>query len=78
MTGQLGASVGTSALVPEWGSAKVQQVALKRNGSSYEGSVAPFLTGIANPLAIALTPDRSLLVGDWANGEIYRMSAGSS
>ena len=78
VTGQLGASVGTSALVPEWGSAKVQQVALKRNGSSYEGSVAPFLTGIANPLAIALTPDRSLLVGDWANGEIYRMSAGSS
>jgi hypothetical protein len=41
LTGQLGASVGTSALIPEWGSAKVQQVALKRNGSSYEGSVAP-------------------------------------
>jgi hypothetical protein len=35
------------------------------------------LTGIANPLAIALTPDRSLLVGDWASGEIYRISAGS-
>src|SRR3984957_13881479 len=52
-TGQLGASIGTSALVPEWALAKVQRVALRKEGFSYQGSVTPFLTGIANPLAIA-------------------------
>ncbi|HEY5195037.1 MAG TPA: hypothetical protein VIJ39_14365 [Solirubrobacteraceae bacterium] len=77
-TGQLGASVGTSALVTEWATAKVQRVALKKNGSSYEGSVTPFLTGIANPLAIALAPTGSLLVGDWKSGEIYRIGVSSS
>jgi glucose/arabinose dehydrogenase len=74
-TGQLGASVGTAALVPEWQSAKVLRVALSRNGSTYKGSVTPFLTGIRNPLAIVLAPDRSLLVGDWATGTIYRVVA---
>jgi len=78
VTGQLGASVGTSALVPEWQSAKVQRVALSRAGSSYEGSVAPFLTGIRNPLAIVLAHDRSLLVGDWATGTIYRIAPSAS
>jgi glucose/arabinose dehydrogenase len=75
LTGQLGASIGTSAIVPEWNVAKVQRVALKGSGSNHLASVTPFLTGIANPLAIALTPDRSLLVGDWATGTIYRISS---
>jgi hypothetical protein len=39
----------------------------------YKGSVRPFLTGIQNPLAIVLAPDRSLLVGDWAARTIYRI-----
>jgi len=77
-TGQLGASIGTSALVPEWALAKVQRVALRKEGFSYQGSVTPFLTGIANPLAIALAPNGSLLVGDWKSGEIYRIGVGSS
>jgi len=75
LTGQLGASVGTSAIVPEWNVAKVQRVALTRTASGYRGSVTPFLTGIHNPLAIVLAPDRSLLVGDWATGTIYRVQA---
>jgi glucose/arabinose dehydrogenase len=74
LTGQLGLS-GTSAIVPEWQSAKVQRVLLSRAGSSYEGSVEPFLTGMQNPLALTLAPDRSLLVGDWATGTIYRVAA---
>jgi len=74
-TGQLGASAGSWALLTEWQSAKVQRVALARVGSSYTGAVTPFLTGIRNPLAIALGPDRSLLVGDWATGTIYRIQA---
>jgi glucose/arabinose dehydrogenase len=75
LTGQLGLS-GTSAIVPEWQSGKVQRVLLSRAGSGYEGSVTPFLTGIQNPLALTLAPDSSLLVGDWASGTIYRVGAG--
>jgi glucose/arabinose dehydrogenase len=70
-----GAPAGTWALVTEWQSAKVQRVTLERAASTYAGSVTPFLTGIHNPLAIALAPDRSLLVGDWATGTIYRIQA---
>ncbi len=77
VTGQLGASVGTAAIVPEWELGKVQRVALSRSGSSFEASVAPLLTGIRNPLAVVLAPDRSLLVGDWATGTIYRIAASS-
>jgi glucose/arabinose dehydrogenase len=78
LTGQLGASAGTSAIVAEWNVAKVQRVALRSFGSDYQASVTPFVTGIANPLAIVLAPDRSLLVGDWATGTIYRVTANSS
>jgi glucose/arabinose dehydrogenase len=78
VTGQLGASVGTSAIVPEWDLGKVQRVALARTASGYEGSVTALLTGIEHPLAIALAPGRSLLVGDWATGTIYRIVAASS
>jgi glucose/arabinose dehydrogenase len=70
-TGRPGASVGSWALVSEWQSAKVQRVALSRTGSTYTGSVTPFLSGIRNPLAITPGPDRSVLVGDWATGTIY-------
>ncbi len=77
VTGQLGAGVGTAAIVPEWALGKVQRVALSRSGSSYKGSVAPLLAGIRNPLAVALAPDRSLLVGDWATGTIYRVASSS-
>jgi len=78
MTGQLGAAVGTSALVPEWQLGKVQRVALSRVGSTYKGAVTPFLIGIRNPLAITLAPDHSVLVGDWATGTIYRIGPNSS
>jgi glucose/arabinose dehydrogenase len=78
VTGQLGASIGTSAIVPEWNVGKVQRVALTGSRSNYSASVTPFLAGIANPLAIAVVPDRSLLVGDWATGTIYRISSSVS
>jgi glucose/arabinose dehydrogenase len=72
--GRLGASIGTAAIVAEWNVAKVQQVALTQSGTSYRGAVRPFLTGMEHPLAVAFAPDRSLLVGDWATGEIYRIA----
>jgi glucose/arabinose dehydrogenase len=74
-TGQFGPGVGTSALVAEWQSAKVLRVALTKTGSRYDGAVSPFLTGMRNPLALAIAPDRSLLAGDWATGTIYRIAA---
>ena len=76
-TGQLGARVGTAAIVPEWRLGKVQPVALRRSATGYEGLVRPLLTGIENPLAVTLAPDGSLLVGDWATGTIYRLTARS-
>lgn len=78
MTGQLGASVGTAAIVPEWNVAKVERVAVTRSGSNYRATVKPLLTGIAKPLATAFAADRSLLVGDWATGTIYRISSSAS
>jgi hypothetical protein len=74
-TGQLGTSVGTSALIPEWGSARVQQVTLSGAGPDYKGSVRPFLTGIEKPLATALAGTRAVLVGDWSTGTVYRIAA---
>ena len=76
-TGQLGASVGTAALVAEWASAKVLKVALTRTGSTYKSSVTQLLSGVKNPLALALAPDGSLFVGDWSDGTIYRIQAAS-
>ena len=74
VTGQLGASVGTAAIVPEWQLAKVQRVGLGGSGPAHGTSVAPFLTGVQNPLAVAMAPDGSLLVGDWSTGTIYRIA----
>ncbi len=74
ITGQLGAAVGTSAIVPEWNVAKVQRVALSRSGSSFRGTVSSFITGMEHPLAALLAPDGSLLLGDWATGRIYRIA----
>jgi glucose/arabinose dehydrogenase len=74
VTGQLGPAVGTAALVAEWQSGRVLQVALSRSGSTYAGVAAPFLAGVRNPLALARTRDGALLVGDWGTGRIYRIA----
>ena len=75
VTGELGAKVGTAALVAEWAKGTVLSVALHRRGSSYRGEAKPFLTGVRNPVALIVTRDRALLVGDWATGTIYRIAA---
>jgi glucose/arabinose dehydrogenase len=73
VTGQLGAVTGTSALVSEWQSAKLRRVSLVKRSSGYTGVASTWLTGLRNPLALALGPQRSLLVGDWATGTIYQI-----
>jgi glucose/arabinose dehydrogenase len=75
VTGQLGASVGTSALVAEWAVGKVQRVVLTRVGTGLAGTVEPFLTGVKNPVAVVLGPDDALYVGDWTSGTVYRITA---
>jgi hypothetical protein len=74
VTGQLGSTVGTAALVSEWQTAKVARVALVNHGSVRRGSVSTWLTGLHNPLAMTLAPGPSLLVGDWSTGVVYRLS----
>jgi glucose/arabinose dehydrogenase len=74
VTGQLGRSVGTAALVGEWQTSKVARVALVKHGNSFSGSTATWLTGLRNPLALVLGPDRSVIVGDWGTGTIYRVA----
>jgi glucose/arabinose dehydrogenase len=75
VTDQLGPSLIDSAIVAEWNTGKVQQVALTRSGSSYTGEVAAFLTGISHPSAVALAPTGALLVANWTDGTIYRIVA---
>ena len=75
VTGQLGANVGTAAVVAEWSAGKVQRVALSTDGASYSATVTPFLTGFTNPLPIVQLADGTLLVGDWSTGTIYQVSA---
>jgi glucose/arabinose dehydrogenase len=75
VTGQLGASVGTSAIVAEWALGKVQRVALQKTGAASTSTVTTLLTGIKNPVAVAVANDDALFVGDWSTGTIYRVAA---
>ncbi len=75
VTGQLGPTVGTAALVAEWQTAKVARVALVQGGSGYRGgSPEAWLRGLRNPLALVLAPGGSVLVGDWGTGIVYRIT----
>ena len=78
VTGQLGSSVGTVAIVAEWSTGQVKSVALSRTATGYTGKTTTLLSGFHNPLAVVLSPDRSLLIGDWTTGTIYRVRARAS
>jgi glucose/arabinose dehydrogenase len=75
VTGELGKSVRNAAVVAEWAKAKVQIVGLARTGSTYSGKVVMSLTGFKNPEPVTLTPDGSVLVGDWTTGKIYAITS---
>jgi len=74
VTGHLGSTRGTAALVAEWKLGRVQRVALTRRGSTYAASVQTFLTGLQNPVPLVQAPT-GLLVGDWTTGIVYRVAA---
>jgi hypothetical protein len=73
VTGGLGRTVGTAAIVTEWATGKVEIVPL--NGSSHTEATraAVFLTGLKNPLALKSTA-AGLLVGDWTTGRVYSIT----
>ncbi len=74
VTGQLGAAVGSAAIVAEWATGAVLSVGLAKTGDAYAGTAAPFITGLTNPVPVAVAPDGTLLVGDWGTGTIYRIT----
>jgi hypothetical protein len=74
VTGQLGHSVGTAALVAEWSFGVIKEVALTKHGSTYTGTVSTFMSGLENPVPVILGPDGALYVGDWGSGIIYRVA----
>jgi glucose/arabinose dehydrogenase len=74
VTGQLGPAIGDSALVAEWSAGKVQRVPLGHAGSTTTATPAPFLTGVAKPVAVTIGPDGAVYVGDWSSGTIYRVA----
>jgi glucose/arabinose dehydrogenase len=75
VTGQLGSTVATSAIVAEWSTGTVLRVGLERDGTTDRGTVGPFLAGFTNPVPVILDRDGSLLVGDWGTGTVYRIAA---
>jgi glucose/arabinose dehydrogenase len=74
VTGQLGSTVGTAALVAEWTKGEVVRVALSSDGTRAL-AVEPFLTGLQNPEPVLTTPSGTVLVGDWQTGTVYAISA---
>lgn len=64
---------GASAFVAEWAKGLVLHVGL---GSADGGSFQPFLTGLQNPVPVAIAPGGALLVGDWGTGTVYRIAPG--
>ena len=73
VTGGLGSTVGSSALVAEWTKGVVLRVRLASGGSTTGATAESFLTGLKQPVAIASTPDGAVFVGDWGTGTVYRI-----
>ena len=74
---ELGPALGPAALVAEWALGKVVRVPLAAGGQRARGGSVTFLTGLKNPLPVAVASDRALLVGDWTTGTIYRITRSS-
>ncbi len=78
VTGQLGTSVGTGAVVAEWVTGKVQLVRLTSSDGSWTGKTTDFLSGFENPVPVMLDAHGALFVGDWTSGKIYCVTSSSS
>ncbi len=67
------AVVDAAAIVAEWTKGSVLRVELHHDGDAYTGTAAPFVTGIAKPMAVLASGRGSVLVGDWQHGTVYRI-----
>ena len=74
VTGQLGTTVGTGAVVAEWATGHVKLVRLARSASGYTGRTTTFLTGFANPVPVLVDGTGALYVGDWTSGRLYQIT----
>jgi glucose/arabinose dehydrogenase len=60
--------------VAEWATGKVLRVPLAKGASGYASAPATaFITGLRNPVALAIGPDGALYAGDWTSGIVYRI-----
>jgi glucose/arabinose dehydrogenase len=78
VTGAMAVGTGAAgdelaAIVAEWATGKVLAVQLTATTTSYTGAVQPYVTGLTNPVAVALAPDGTLALGDWSTGTVYRV-----
>jgi glucose/arabinose dehydrogenase len=74
VTGQLGASIGSAALVAEWAKGTVKAVRLMGDGTIADDAATTLLTGLTNPVPVAIGPDGALYVGNWGSGAIDRIA----
>jgi glucose/arabinose dehydrogenase len=74
VTDQLGASIGSAALVAEWAKGTVKAVRLMGDGTIADDAATTLLTGLTNPVPVAVGPDGALYVGNWGSGAIDRIA----
>jgi glucose/arabinose dehydrogenase len=74
VTGQLGPTVGNSALVAEWATGKVKAVALAKHGATYSGRVSTLISGLVHAVPVVVGSDGGVFVGDWGTGIVYRIT----
>jgi glucose/arabinose dehydrogenase len=75
VNGQLGSAYGTSAFVTSVSTGVVERAELTKTASGYTSNgTYQFLSGLTSADGIILTPQHTLLVGNYATGTIYEIS----
>ncbi len=73
--GQLGSAYGTSAFVASVSTGAIDRVELTKTASGYTSSgTYEFLTGLTSADGLILTPQHTLLAGNYATGKIYQIT----
>lgn len=76
VTGELGPTVGSAALVAEWARGVVLSVPLAETTAG-AGTATPFLTGFRQPVPVIRDGRGGILVGDWGAGTVVRIAPAS-
>ena len=70
LTGQLGMSLGTAAVVAQWATGTVQAVPLTAADGGWSGQAQVLVSGLEHPVPVLATA-AGVLVGDWGTGTVY-------